>query len=115
MWLTRLYYNSTPVLIRTDKLQMLPQNNFTSIVNYDGGNGPQTPSIKRSLQVEPSHAASGGGGAPISRVIDRLEVTGDFDSIESVTGDYQYAEWTRGNSTTIKMDMTDLPKCGDTI
>lgn len=107
----RKYYNAADDLIREDRISVALRTNYTDISKHsyssDSLKVRHTVSIKTNLVYGPSGAGT--------RVVDRIEVTGDFSSCETVTGDYTWLKWVLGNSQEILADLTHLPVVGDTV
>ena len=94
----RRYYNGSSVLLRTDTIWMQKKGNV--IVR------PATEiTYQRVLRVRGNYT----GG---SRVVVSITVEGNFDTIESSSGNYLSAEWT---SPPALLNMTDLPVVGETV
>ena len=108
MNITRSYYNATDI-IRVDEIYM-SYNPVSEEVKYKfNQNGPLV-SPKRSVVTKAMHATG-----VAARTVTSIEVYGDFDFIETVSGDYEYATKTLGSGQVVTVDMTDLPKIGDTV
>jgi hypothetical protein len=51
-----------------------------------------------------------------ARVVAGIQIVTSADTIETVSGDYTFAEWTTINAgQTVRCDMSDLPGIGDTV
>lgn len=99
MQLTRQYKNAAGDDIRIDMINMECKGNTIA-------SKAETHTFRRVLNTQPIYKT----GA--ARVIAEIEVIGDFDSIETSSGDFQWAKW---NSPAATLDMSDLPSVGDTI
>lgn len=106
MEITRSYYNSSE-LIRIDKIYMRQRSNFGAIIRYQ----EPTPKFIYIRKVVTTRLNSTG----TTRTVDAIEVIGDYDTIEASTGDYAWASLTVGDSSIIRVDMSDLPGIGDTV
>lgn len=106
MEVIRSYYNGDDDLIRLDTITLQHNTNFKNIVTYSDITNV---SYKRNLKTKVIHINS---GTPASRVVAKIEVIGDFDTLDS---GYTFAKWTRGDGTEFIMDMTDLPVITETV
>lgn len=114
MEVIRSYYNASDDLIRVDRLQLQIATSNKGIITYTG-DGTKTIG-KRKLTTQSLHVSTGGTpGTPVSRVVDKLEVIGDYNELETTSAKYQWAKWERGDGTDYILDMSDLPGCGDTV
>lgn len=111
MKITRIYYNAADDLIRLDALRLDVQPISTGIVTHQD-NGLNV-SATRRLSTQTFHISS--GGTPVSRVVDKIEITGAYDEITVASGAYTSAAWNRGDDTQLILDMSDLPVNGDTV
>lgn len=107
MEVIRSYYNDVDDLIRIDILSLDMSMTYKGIVTYKGTTGVKS---TRRLKTQPVY--SNKSGTPVSRVVDKIEVVGDFDSLDA---DYTHARWNRGDGTELIMNMTDLPIIGATV
>jgi len=108
MQITRVYKNAASDTIRVDELYMdiivdnspaVIYKSNTSMVRF----GP------RRLKTVPHYST----GA--SRTVSGIEVDGDFETIEVISGDYTWASKVLGDGTVARIDMSDLPAIGDTV
>ena len=103
----RSYYNSGGDLLRTDSLLLDLQPIYKGIVTFQP-TGPQS-SATRRLKTTLESTTS------VARVVDTITVECDCDTLEGSTGNFLFAQWNRGNDTTLTLDMSDLPAVGDTV
>lgn len=105
MQLIRTYYNSTD-LLRIDYLGLELHVSYAPIVRYTG-EGPKF-SARRTLQTKLDHTTSD------TRTVDKIEIVGDFDTIETSSGNYTWAKFVDGDTTYV-LDMSDLPGIGAAV
>jgi len=98
---TRVYKNASNVIIRVDTIFMEPTTNqLTSGVNAK--------TFYRRLSTQVHHGTD--------RTVASIEIYTDADTIETVSGNYTFVEWTGGNAgTTYRCNMSDLPIVGGTV
>ena len=99
LYVNRKYYNDNHELIRTDNITMEPTNTWTG--------GSENRTYYRAIRINPEYHT----GVP--RIVRFLEIETNGDTIESVTGDYEYVTWSTHSYA--KCDMSDLPGIGDTV
>ena len=99
LYVTRTYKNSAFETLRIDRITLTattPSNAYAVLTSR---------TYKRNVETEKVLIAS-------NRTVANIVVEGNFDTIESVTGDYEYCDWT---SPVAKCGMSDLPGVGDTV
>lgn len=100
MELNRVYFNDAGEIIRKDTIQMVRR--FHPMVD-----GIQAPTFQRVVRTDATYIAA-------NRAVVLIQVGGDFDAIETVSGNYEYATWEFGG-TTVRCDMSNLPIVTDTV
>jgi len=100
MRLTRAYINYSDEIIREDTITM--ERHFHVLVD-----GVDQPTFIRRLAKEAVAGAA-------SQTIASIQCSGDWDAIETASGNYTYCTWTFGGGTVI-CDMSDLPVVGDNV
>ena len=100
--ITRIYKNSAGNTLRTDIINLTPTTTPMST-------SVDAKTFKRELRTELRYEDA-------DRVVDVIEVFTTADTVENVSGNYLYVEWTTGNADQGKRcNMSDLPKVGDTV
>ena len=98
MEIVRQYKNASEEDLRIDEIQMTRKNNpISKDKNYHVFN--------RRLKTRMVYGAT-------DRVVAKIEIIGDFSSIETSSSNYTWAKWTSPEAT---CDMSDLPIVTDTI
>jgi len=98
MEIVRQYKNASDEDLRVDQIRMIRRNNT---ISKDKANHV----FQRDLKTQWFHG-------PADRDVAVIEIVGDYNSIETSTGDFKWAKWTSPVGT---CDMSDLPGIGDTI
>lgn len=97
--LTRLYRNSDDEDLRIDKINAVPR--FDNLIT--GSTGGQT--YLREKTTTLIYGSS-------NRTVSEIQVIGDFDSVETSSGNFVWVSW---DKPSIDMDLSDLPFVGDEI
>ena len=98
--LTRKYYNSADQLLREDTIFMVERGNVLV-------RPASEMTFRRRLTVDSTFS-----GDISDRVVSYIEISGNFDTIESSSGDFLECEW---YTPPARCGMTDLPATGDTV
>lgn len=100
--ITRIYKNAAGNTIRTDIINL-------RATQVSSMSGVSAKTFYRELRTELRHEDA-------DRVVDSIEVLTTANTIETVSGNYLWAEWTTGNATQGKRcNMSDLPIVGNTV
>ena len=108
MQISRTYKNAGGDIIRVDELSLSIMLNEHPATTYKR-EGSMVRLGPQRIKTIPVHSTA------TSRLIAGLEITGDFDTVDEVSGDYAWAEKTLGDGTVACIDMSGLPGIGDTI
>jgi hypothetical protein len=108
MQLARSYYGSSDELLRTDEISFELSLPTKEIVTFNFGEMYVIPkeARKTTLVVSDSY---------VTRTVSSIVVSGDFQSIENVSGNFLWATWTLGSGQVITADMSNLPIVGDLV
>lgn len=98
--LTRKYYNSSDQLLRQDLIQMVQM-----------GNVLVRPASEITFRRHLVTRTTVSGDISV-RTVSYIEVSGNFDSIETSSGNFLQCEWT---SPPARCGMTDLPVVGEAV
>jgi hypothetical protein len=103
MNILRSYLNASGDVIREDNIYM--SRKFHTMVD-----GIDAPTFNRVVVTDKAHYS----GYPADRVVSSITISGDYDDIETVSGNFLLASWEFGG-TTVRCNMSDLPAVGDTV
>jgi hypothetical protein len=104
----RVYKNDTDT-IRVDVVNVTGARNMGKIATYQANNGDALAFGPRKKTTQVIHSSG------VARTVTGIEIIGDFDTVETVSGDYKYATKTLGNGQVVRIDMSDLPGLGATV
>lgn len=103
MYIIRSYLNSSEDVIREDNI-------FMSRKHHTIIDGVNAPTFNRIVNTDKAHYSAGYS----DRVVNSITISGDYDFIETDTGNFILASWEFGG-TTVRCNMSDLPGVGDTV
>lgn len=113
MHVIRIYANSTNETIRVDELHVDPSVNIGEIVRHTLS---QTMPIQQSKRILKTTLVNGTSASYLpDRIVTGIEVSGDYNDIETISGNYEWATKTLGNGSLLRLNMSDLPGIGDTV
>lgn len=113
MNVVRIYTNSTNETLRVDELHIDISVNIGEIVRHTLSQTMPIQQGKRILKTTLVNSTSSSYGP--DRVVAGIEVSGDYSTIETISGDYTWAEKILGNGNSVQLNMSDLPGIGDTV
>lgn len=101
--LIRVYKNAAGDEIRVDTVSLTQKRN--NIVNANLMETGASLVYERHVRTVQMYVAA-------DRAVSSIEVIGTFNSIETVSGNYTWAQW---DSPSARASMNDLPEVGDTV
>jgi hypothetical protein len=108
MELIRVYKNDTDT-IRIDVLSVSGSSSLGRVATFTADNGDSLRIGPRKKTTQLIHSTG------VARTIDGIEIIGDYDAIDTVSGNYTYATKTLGSGQVVRIDMSDLPQLGDSV
>lgn len=108
MEIIRVYKNDTDT-IRIDVLSVSGAANLGRVATYSADNGD---SLRIGPRKKTTQLINSTG---VARTVDGIEIIGDYDTVDTVSGNYAYATKTLGSGQVVRIDMSDLPGLGDTV
>ena len=108
MRVIRMYKNGTDT-IRMDTISITPNHDWGKIATFQADNGMGL--VTNTYRSEPQIFYVTG----VARTVDGIEVIGDYDAVETVSGNYEWVTKTLGSGQILRIDMSDLPGIGDSV
>lgn len=103
-WAMRIYRNSSDAIIATDCISIVADLRRISAERFHR-------SAYLEYNRELYHLGNG------DRVVAKIQMIGDYNSIEDGTGNYLNATWDAAseNENDVTMDLSSLPKVGEVV
>ena len=116
MQITRIYYNAADDVIRLDQITRAISKP-KPVLHPRLGNDPGLQMELGPELVKTTILGSGTTTTLGSRVVAKIEITGDFDDWDKTGGAYNilWATKTLGSGQIVKFDMSNLARNGDTV
>ena len=116
MEVSRVYYSAGGDVLRVDVLTV-DVTQKPAAMNPRVGNDPGLQMKVGPRNMKTTMVASGGIYAAQDRDVSTIEVSGDYTAWDSSAppGDILWVTKTLGNGQVVKIDMSDLPRTGDTV